>query len=726
MLLAALVLGMSAVSGSGNVASAAPSASDWQRLRECESGNNYSINTGNGYYGAYQFDLSTWRSVGGTGYPHQASPATQDALALALWQQRGWSPWVCARILGLGNNPDPDPPVGAVDPVVHNGLTASVSGWAFDASNYGQSIQVHVNVNGNRNVFTADQPRPELAQYGIPGIHGFRVSVPLERGRNNEICVWAIGIAANNVTQVSCTTVGPASSPPVGAVDPIVHNGLTASVSGWAFDADNYGQSIQVHVNVNGNRNVFTANQPRPELAQYGIPGIHGFQVSVPLDRGRNNEICVWAIGIASGNVSQVSCSTVGPADAAPVGAVDPVVHNGMTAAVTGWAFDADNYGQSIQVHVNVNGVRNVFTANQPRPELAQYGIPGIHGFQVSVPLERGRNNEICVWAIGIASGNVSQVSCSTVGPADAPPVGNVESITATGLKARVVGWTFDPKSASTSTRVHVYVNGVGRSFVAGSPRNDVNQAYSIGGAHGFDVEVPLSAGDNRVCVYGIGVATGNNKLLACRTVPGTAAAARVAAAPPEVATLGAPAGTLMETLTAAATPTSPPLSPSAPATDPSTASVPATTESPAPTPTTSAPSTSSMPSPAPASPSSSTTTGAAPSTVVTTPTAAPASKGAFDALVLSGTTGTLTGWIADPTADAEGRWVRITINGVTHDVFAGTARADATDTGGVAALGFDDPVTLATGANEVCLYEIDGGGGISTAPVVCRTEVVS
>ena len=397
-----------------------------------------------------------------------------------------------------------------------------------------------------------------------------------------------------------------------------------------------------------------------------------------------------------------------------------------MTAAVSGWAFDARNYGQSIQVHVNVNGVRNVFTANQPRPELAQYGIPGIHGFQVSVPLERGRNNEICVWAIGIASGNVSQVSCSTVGPADAPPVGNVESITATGLKARVVGWTFDPKSASTSTRVHVYVNGVGRSFVAGSPRNDVNQAYSIGGAHGFDVEVPLSAGDNRVCVYGIGVATGNNKLLACRTVPGTAAAARVAAAPPEVATLGAPAGTLMETLTAAATPTSPPLSPSAPATDPSTASVPATTESPAPTPTTSAPSTSSMPSPAPASPSSSTTTGAAPSTVVTTPTAAPASKGAFDALVLSGTTGTLTGWIADPTADAEGRWVRITINGVTHDVFAGTARADATDTGGVAALGFDDPVTLATGANEVCLYEIDGGGGISTAPVVCRTEVVS
>ena len=429
--------------------------------------------------------------------------------------------------LGLGNNPDPDPPVGAVDPVVHNGLTASVSGWAFDASNYGQSIQVHVNVNGNRNVFTADQPRPELAQYGIPGIHGFRVSVPLERGRNNEICVWAIGIAANNVTQVSCTTVGPASSPPVGAVDPIVHNGLTASVSGWAFDADNYGQSIQVHVNVNGVRNVFTANQPRPELAQYGIPGIHGFQVSVPLDRGRNNEICVWAIGIASGNVSQVSCSTVGPADAAPVGAVDPVVHNGMTAAVTGWAFDADNYGQSIQVHVNVNGVRNVFTANQPRPELAQYGtghprIPGV-GAAGTWPEQRDLRLGDRHRLGQRQSGQLFHRGSGRCAPGW--QCGEHHGHRTEGPGGR---WTFDPKSASTSTRVHVYVNGVGRSFVAGSPRNDVNQAYSIGGAHGFDVEVPLSAGDNRVCVYGIGVATGNNKLLACRTVPGTAAAARL------------------------------------------------------------------------------------------------------------------------------------------------------------------------------------------------------
>jgi len=61
------------------------------RLRE--SGGNYATNTGNGYYGAYQFSLGTWRSVGGSGLPSDASPAEQDARAAALYAQRGCSPW---------------------------------------------------------------------------------------------------------------------------------------------------------------------------------------------------------------------------------------------------------------------------------------------------------------------------------------------------------------------------------------------------------------------------------------------------------------------------------------------------------------------------------------------------------------------------------------------------------------------------------------------------------
>jgi resuscitation-promoting factor RpfA len=87
-------------------ASADPSASSWSRLRNCESSNDYSINTGNGYFGAYQFNLSTWRSVGGRGYPNFASRAEQDARALILYRERGWQPWTCAGILGLREDSD--------------------------------------------------------------------------------------------------------------------------------------------------------------------------------------------------------------------------------------------------------------------------------------------------------------------------------------------------------------------------------------------------------------------------------------------------------------------------------------------------------------------------------------------------------------------------------------------------------------------------------------------
>lgn len=63
---------------------------DFAALRECESGGNYSINTGNGYYGAYQFALSTWQGLGYEGYPHHAPPEVQDQAARELQALYGW------------------------------------------------------------------------------------------------------------------------------------------------------------------------------------------------------------------------------------------------------------------------------------------------------------------------------------------------------------------------------------------------------------------------------------------------------------------------------------------------------------------------------------------------------------------------------------------------------------------------------------------------------------
>ena len=87
------------------LASAGGSQAQFERLAQCESGGNWAISSGNGYYGGLQFDLSTWRSTGYSGYPHQASKATQIAAGQKLHSRSGWSPWpACSRKLGLSGD----------------------------------------------------------------------------------------------------------------------------------------------------------------------------------------------------------------------------------------------------------------------------------------------------------------------------------------------------------------------------------------------------------------------------------------------------------------------------------------------------------------------------------------------------------------------------------------------------------------------------------------------
>jgi uncharacterized protein YabE (DUF348 family) len=90
-------------SGGGSTpSSSVASGSVWDRLAKCESGGNWSINTGNGYYGGLQFSASTWRAYGGSGLPHQNSRGQQIAIAQKLQAAAGWGQWpACSRKLGL-------------------------------------------------------------------------------------------------------------------------------------------------------------------------------------------------------------------------------------------------------------------------------------------------------------------------------------------------------------------------------------------------------------------------------------------------------------------------------------------------------------------------------------------------------------------------------------------------------------------------------------------------
>ena len=75
-----------------------PTPGHLQAIAACESGGDPATDTGNGFYGKYQFTLETWASVGGTGNPAAASEAEQDRRAGELYARSGATPWpVCGR-----------------------------------------------------------------------------------------------------------------------------------------------------------------------------------------------------------------------------------------------------------------------------------------------------------------------------------------------------------------------------------------------------------------------------------------------------------------------------------------------------------------------------------------------------------------------------------------------------------------------------------------------------
>lgn len=82
----------------GTLTPRAPAGGLLAKIAACESGGDPTTNTGNGFYGKFQFTLSSWRAAGGTGNPAAASEAEQDARAARLMQIQGPGAWpVCSR-----------------------------------------------------------------------------------------------------------------------------------------------------------------------------------------------------------------------------------------------------------------------------------------------------------------------------------------------------------------------------------------------------------------------------------------------------------------------------------------------------------------------------------------------------------------------------------------------------------------------------------------------------
>ncbi|MFJ2744074.1 transglycosylase family protein [Streptomyces sp. NPDC087440] len=104
---AALVAPLALIAATGRPAAAADRGV-WDRIAQCESGGNWHINTGNGYYGGLQFSAGTWRAHGGGAYASRAdraSKAQQIAIATKVQRKQGWGAWPsCSRRAGASGS----------------------------------------------------------------------------------------------------------------------------------------------------------------------------------------------------------------------------------------------------------------------------------------------------------------------------------------------------------------------------------------------------------------------------------------------------------------------------------------------------------------------------------------------------------------------------------------------------------------------------------------------
>jgi hypothetical protein len=413
-------------------------------------------------------------------------------------------------------------PVGFVELLQAQPGKIRIGGWAFDPDTT-DPVGVHVYINGQGTPLTASNPRPDIgaAYPSVGSNHGFDVTLPMVGDAPQQVCVYAINLGRGTNQLLVCDTLPSWTGAPRGAIEGVSALAGKVSVSGWAFDPDTT-NSIPVHVYVDGVGQAFTADQTRSDVGSaYPLFGAnHGYSATVNASAGAHN-VCVYGINVAGpGPNTLLGCRTVTVYAGAPMGMVDGVTAAPGELSVYGWAFDPDQT-DPIAVHVYVDGVGQAIRADQQRTDVgrAYAGYGDNHGYSTTIQAAAGTHS-VCVYAIdGSGAGPNPSIGCRTVSVPGGSPIGNFEGLTAANGTIDVSGWALDPDTKSPIP-VHIYVDGVGRAYVADKPRGDIGGVFpAYGPNHGFGESISASPGDHTVCVYGINAGVGANVFYGCRNV---------------------------------------------------------------------------------------------------------------------------------------------------------------------------------------------------------------
>jgi hypothetical protein len=316
-----------------------------------------------------------------------------------------------------------------------------------------------------------------------------------------------------------------ANDNPDGAVESIAVYGNHATARGWAYDPNASSSAVKVVIYINGRLSAYRqTTAARPDInSSHAITGYHGYLIPLELSDGTNS-ICVYATNIGAGMNSTLGCRTIG-LSGSPVGATSMAVH-GNVASIGGWAYDYDVPNDPLKIVVYLNGkLVNYDTTTGASPGVdASYRISGTHAYTFRFALPDGHNS-VCVYAINQGNGYNSTLGCPAVALSGSP-LGNLDTVgvarSGSISTATVTGWTYDYDAPDQSIKAVLYLNGKLAAYgPTATTRNDVNSSYGLTGTHGYSFSIPVPAGSNQLCMYGISLGAGPNSTLGCRTVAG-------------------------------------------------------------------------------------------------------------------------------------------------------------------------------------------------------------
>jgi hypothetical protein len=301
-----------------------------------------------------------------------------------------------------------------------------------------------------------------------------------------------------------------ATSGPQGNLDRIVPGNGGITVIGWALDLDTDGP-VTVMIVVDGVVRTALADQRRDDVAAaYPAAGpYHGFWVDIGGLSPGWHDVCVLAINRGYGQDSSLGCSGAAvpePSGRSPVGAIDSIAAIPGGIDVSGWATDADAASLPVQLLVDGEWRRTLWTSSGGRFSARLLGI------------KSGYRN-VCGIGVNQGPGMNLKFACASVGVPGADPRGGLDSLTASGRNIVSSGWAYDPETLDP-IEVVLIIDGRWYPVWANRPRAGWDRLYpGYGDVHGYAVAVPVAKGTHRACVAALNVGGGSDNVMRCENI---------------------------------------------------------------------------------------------------------------------------------------------------------------------------------------------------------------